>query len=389
MSLGSVDLAIKEAEAGLAALARVDATSLTDVEVLELNQAAQRLRTLADGVCVQAAGALDTSGAWAPEGAKSPAAWLQWRCRIQRGRAVTFLRCARELRSMPATEAALLAGHVTLEHVRLLVDARQLSPDAFADDEERLVRAADRLRVSQFEKALTYWKQLHEPDLVEQTAQEAFDARELSASRTMHDVVVVDALLDPIGGAIVLRELERLEQELWEADWAEARSRLGDAACEQDLCRTRRQRRADAMRTMAERSAAKPADAKEPRVLLHALVGEESLNRICELSNGQVVTPGQLVQVLTKADVERVVFDGPSKVIDVGVRRRLFTGATRAAVLVRDRGCTHPSCDVPLDRCEVDHIQPYVAGGWTTQFNGEGHCAFHNRRKGRTPPPAA
>ena len=98
---------------GTCRLAHVDVTGLTDDEVLELNEAAQRLRTLADGVCVRAASALDTSGAWAPEGAKSPAAWLQWRCRIQRGRAVTFRRCARELRTMSATEVALLAGQIT------------------------------------------------------------------------------------------------------------------------------------------------------------------------------------------------------------------------------------------------------------------------------------
>ena len=90
-------------------------------------------------------------------------------------------------------------------------------------------------------------------------------------------------------------------------------------------------------------------------MLIHALVGEESLNRICELSNGQVLTPGQLIPVLTKADLERVVFDGPSKVIDVGVRQRLFTGATRTAIHARDRGCTHPSCDEPLDHGQIDH----------------------------------
>ena len=82
---------------------------------------------------------------------------------------------------------------------------------------------------------------------------------------------------------------------------------------------------------MAERSAAKAADATEPRMLLQVLVGEESLGRICELSERTGGHPGQLVPVLSQADVERIVFDGPSRVIDVGVRRRLFTGATRTA----------------------------------------------------------
>jgi hypothetical protein len=385
----SVDRLIEDIASGFAALAEVDLPRLTGVEVLELVQSTQRLRSLADAAGVRSAGALDVSKAWAPEGAKSPAAWMQWRCGIQRARAMTFLRCARELRDMPATETALLAGEITTDHVRLLVDAKQLSPEAFALDEDRLVRAATTYRVAHVEKLLAYWKQVNEPDRTEDEAESTFQERRAHASRSIRDLVMIDAMLDPVGGEIFLRELERREQELWEADWAEARERLGDAACEADLWRTRQQRRADAMRIMAERSAAKPADATEARVLLHVLVGEESLERICELSNGRVVTPGQLAPHLDKADVERIVFDGPSKVIDVGVRQRLFRGATRTAVLVRDRGCIHPSCDVPMDRCEVDHVIPWADGGETTQRNGAATCGFHNRLKGRTPPPAA
>jgi hypothetical protein len=389
METRSVDRLISEITDRFAALAEVDLTTLTGLEVLEHVQATQRLRSLADAACVRAAGALDASKAWAPEGAKSPAAWMQWRCGIQRARAVVFLRCARELRDMPATETALLAGEITTDHVRLLVDAKQLAPEVFAEHEPKLVRLARTLRVTQFEKVMAYWKQLADPDHVEDAAQDAFDRREAHASTTLDDTVVVDALLDPVGGAVFLRELERLEQELFEADWADARTRCGDAACEADLRRTRKQRRADAMRIMAERSAAKPPGAVEARVLLQVLVGEETLGRICELSNGRVTTPGQLVPHLDKADVERIVFDGPSKVIDVGVRRRLFSGATRTAVLVRDRGCTHPSCDTPMDRCQVDHVIPWADGGLTVQTNGEGKCRFHNILKGRQPPPDA
>lgn len=384
----SVETLVAMATEAFDGLAAVAVAELTEVEVLELVEATQRLRSMADAACVRAAGALDVSGAWAPEGAKSASAWMQWRCRISQGRASSFLRCARELRAMPVTAAALDAGAITVEHVSALVGAQQLSPEAFAESEVKLVHLAATSRVKHFEKLLTYWKHLHEPDLVEDDAAAVFERREAHASTTLDSTVAVDALLDPVGGAIFLRELERIEQGLFEADWAEARERVGEGACTADLARTPRQRRADALRIMAERSAAKPADATEPRVLLQVLVGEKSLERVCELSNGRVLTPGQVLPVLRWADVERIVFDGPSKVIDVGVRRRLFTGATRTAVLVRDRGCTHPSCDVPMDRCEVDHIVPYEAGGETIQINGQGHCGFHNRRKGRQRPPA-
>ena len=83
--------------------------------------------------------------------------------------------------------------------------------------------------------------------------------------------------------------------------------------------------------------------------------------------------------------MERVIFDGPSKVIDLGIRRRLFTGATRQAVQLRDRQCVHPSCDTPAERCEVDHIQPYTDGGLTVQDNGRCLCKYHHRRA--RPPP--
>ena len=191
---------------------------------------------------------------------------------------------------------------------------------------------------------------------------------------------VLDAMLDPITTEIVFRELERLERELFDADLAEARERLGAGASLQDLTRTPAQRRADALRMMAERSAAKPPGAVEPRMLLQVLTGHETVERLCELSNGTVVTPGEILPLLDRADVERVIFDGPSKVIDLGIRRRLFTGATRTAVQARDRQCVHPSCDIPAERCEVDHIQPYDTGGPTTQDNGRCLCKYHHRR---------
>ncbi len=112
--------------------------------------------------------------------------------------------------------------------------------------------------------------------------------------------------------------------------------------------------------------------------------------QVCELANGTVITPGQIAGLLPDADIERIVFDPPSRVIDVGRRTRVFTGALRRAIEVRDRHCTHPGCRVPAEHCHVDHIIEYCDGGETTQANGRLLCAAHNRqRPGRTTPPPA
>ena len=61
------------------------------------------------------------------------------------------------------------------------------------------------------------------------------------------------------------------------------------------------------------------------------------------------------------------MFAGASRVMDVGVRTRVFTGATRRAIEVRDRRCTFPGCTVPAEWCQVDHIVEWTDGGLTVQ----------------------
>jgi hypothetical protein len=138
---------------------------------------------------------------------------------------------------------------------------------------------------------------------------------------------------------------------------------------------------------MARRAGAVAPGARRPEPLFSVLVGYETLaGPLCELAGGTVVTPGSLVGWLPEAWVERVVFDSPSRVIDVGEARRAFTGATRRAVQVRDRECFHPTCDEPAGRCQVDHVEPWAAGGATVAANGRPACGFHNRARHRGPP---
>ncbi|MDA8148855.1 MAG: HNH endonuclease signature motif containing protein, partial [Actinomycetota bacterium] len=58
------------------------------------------------------------------------------------------------------------------------------------------------------------------------------------------------------------------------------------------------------------------------------------------------------------------------------------------AIEVRDRTCSHPTCEVPAERCQVDHILPWSAGGATTQENGRLLCGFHNRLRNERPRPS-
>jgi len=79
------------------------------------------------------------------------------------------------------------------------------------------------------------------------------------------------------------------------------------------------------------------------------------------------------------------VFEGPSRVIDVGAQRRFFRGALKHAIELRDRVCFHESCDEPPIYPQTDHIEESSKGGATTQANGRLACAFHNRWRNHHP----
>jgi hypothetical protein len=125
-----------------------------------------------------------------------------------------------------------------------------------------------------------------------------------------------------------------------------------------------------------------------PAPALHrpAAAGPSRCSR-CELWNRTTLTPGTAAAHLSEADIERVVFDSPSRVIDVGAKRRFFQGALRRAIEVRDRTCFHPLCDEVPDHPEIDHVHESGKGGETTQSNGRLACGFHNRWRNSHPDP--
>jgi hypothetical protein len=361
--------------AAVDALCAVDAAALTDAEtIVTLHRQLERL----DAVTTGAVAAFDASRAWEADGARSATAWLATRARLPESTCRRRLQRGRALRHAPGTQAAWRAGAITHAHVDALVAARtDATADAFDRDETMLVGLAGDLSWREFHRAVTYWRQLADPDGVETDAVTRHAARRLHLSQILDGMWILDGCLDPIGGAAVAGALERIDQQLFETDWA---------ARHETTPRTPAQRRADALVEMARRAGAVPAGARLPEPLFTVLVGYETFaGRMCELAQGAVVTPGELVPWLADGWVERVVFDGPSRVTDVGVRRRIFTGATRRAVEVRDRECFHEYCDVPAERGEIDHIIPYAAGGPTVETNGRAACRFHHRRRHRPP----
>jgi hypothetical protein len=370
------------------ALCAVDPSTLADGESLvALHRELERLRA----AMTRATAAFDAGGSWTADGARSSAAWLAARCGLPMATARRRVRLGRDLRHMAKVEGAWLTGDVGEAQVSRLAEARtEVTAASFARDEQMLVSQAKDLPHRLFTRALAYWSQHADPDGAEDAAAARHQARRLHLSCGFDGAWFLDGVLDPVSGEIVSRALKAIEEELFASDWAEAKTRVGEGVSFADMAPSPAQRRADALVEMARRAMALPPGARLPEPLFTVLVGYETFaGRMCELANGHVVTPGALVPWLDEAWAERVVFDGPDRVRNVGVRRRIFTGATRRSVEVRDRECFHPLCDATVGDCQVDHVEPWAFGGLTVDTNGRLACAFHNRlrHQPRPPPP--
>lgn len=356
----------------LDSLLAVDPNELTDAELHEFVTTMQRQRHRMAAAAAAAISAWDARMVWADNGAGSAAVRLANETSSSPSSAGVDVKRARRLRTMPHVSRALAAGELSPDHVDLLAKANQPWRNAvFAEHEESLVEQCKVLRFRDARKMIDYWCARADAVAAEDRAERQRNGAHVDVSSTLDGTVVINGVLDPIGGSIVNDELDRLERELYLADKRDG------------ITRSASQRRAAALVEMATRSATAPADGRRPKPLFTAVVGDDTLSQLCELANGTVVTPGQLFQYAGDADLEVVLFDGPSTVISVS-HRRTFTGRLRRAVEVRDRHCQHKSgCDVPADQCDVDHVVPHAAAGPTSQFNGKLECHPHNRNPDR------
>jgi hypothetical protein len=364
-------------EAALEALIASGAPNYGDGESMEK---LHHLEARFDSFMTEATAAFEVGEQWAADGAKTAASWLSSRCRIPRAAAKRRVRLGRSLRHLPAVAEAWRQGDIGTDAARAIASARRHRTEAsMARDESMLVSQAAEMGFEDFSRALAYWKQLADPDGAEASDEERKASRDVFLESSFSGMWLGQMTLDPISGSIVSSELNRLEHDLFEADCAAAKERLGRTGRIDELARTSAQRRADALVEMATRSRTAPADGIRPAPLFSIFVGYEAIHgRICELENGTVLAPSALDPWMASAYFERAIFSLGNR-IDVSVRSRFFTGGTRRAIELRDRTCTHPHCYEPAEGCQVDHIETYASGGLTTQENGRLLCGFHNR----------
>ena len=98
-------------------------------------------------------------------------------------------------------------------------------------------------------------------------------------------------------------------------------------------------------------------------------------------STGHTLTAEQARRLACTAGILPAVLGGRGEILDLGRSSRLFTGASRKAIDLRDQECTTRGCHVPAAFCHAHHFrQPWSQGGNTNHNNGKLLCPFHHGR---------
>ena len=94
------------------------------------------------------------------------------------------------------------------------------------------------------------------------------------------------------------------------------------------------------------------------------------------------VAPVQARQLAAEGLWRRLVCDPLSgRLLDYGRTRYEPPEALKQFIVTRDQRCQHPGCNQPAWRAQIDHVQPYSAGGTTDEPNLIALCHHHHRAK--------
>ena len=321
-----------------------------------------------------------------------------------------LVRLGQLIHDIPASGEMLYDGDIGIAQASELAIARR-NPrcgDQLADIAPTLLHHAATLPYTDFKLCVHRWKLLADPDGAYKDRAHNHDNRDAS----LHESEAGLHIRADGGTAAVAAEMieifERFRTAEFLTDWDTAVTEHGPNPTAAQLGRTDAQRRFDTLAAIFRAAAGAPLDVRAPEPTVNIIVDQQTFEdhlaqlitdpdaavrhfpvaatpdpykRRCETANGTLLHPDDVLIASLIGHVRRVVYDSSGTVIDLGRRRRLFTGAARDAVMLQAQRCLWPGCDLPAGRCEADHLQPWSTNGTTAPANGAPACARHNRAK--------
>jgi hypothetical protein len=354
-------------------LAEQDPHELTDQALLTSTETLLHAVHRLQAVITRQLQVIDVRDASVAEHGRTVRGWLVEEQHLSPREATRYLNIARALPTRQTVAAALVAGHINLEHAEAITHTvRSVEPEIRDVVEKELTVAAECTDPSSLGRFCREIRSRFGPETAEQAAARRYDSRWVRLTETFDGMHRIDGMLDPTSAAALKTALTPL---LTPAGSADTRSHA--------------QRTADALVSLAEMNLAgrwlPEHGGEKPQVVvtipwteLKANLDTHATNGSTAAINGLPITPATARMIACDAGIIPAVLGSDGEVLNLGRRQATWTPAQRRALRIEDQGCRYPGCQSALDRCQIHHIEHWAHGGATDVRNGVHLCRFHH-----------
>ena len=287
---------------------------------------------------------------------QTPIDWLRHHCGLTQQAAADRIHVGEKLPVMEKSEDAFYNGRLAFQHLAVMARTAVAVGDRF--DETKLLPLALKSSPGKFHFQSLHYRHSVLPEKVAEEQAELAERRYLKLSTCEDGCVLLNALLDPVGGAAVRTVLEAAARPSGKFDYRDRDKRLGDALVE------------------------RLTGGGRVRVQMQVTSSIETLL-------GQLGAPGAETEFslpISSKTVERWACDcsltrvlmRDSVVIDVGRAQRVIAGPKRRALIARDRHCRWPGCERPASWCDGHHLKRWIDGGGLELENMVLLCERHH-----------
>lgn len=341
---------------------------------------------------------------------RSMAGWLRANANLAHRQIRPRLQLAALVDHLPVVIDTLAAGHIGIAQAEQLatVAANPRCGPLLSGSIEVLLEQAEQLPYDDAKRCLDRWVMFADLD-------GAHRQRELDHERRTATVIELDGTVHVSasgGTALGASELQTIFQHFVDAEFAAdsaERSELHGANAPTHLLpRTDAQRRFDAFVSIFRTAAADGRTTARPLDMVLNLICDQTSfetqlahdgliptpadlpdtdwsQRRCGTTDGTVLLPADTVRAALHGHIRRVVVNTAGIPIDVGRKRRLFTGVAREVAHLLGHHCDQPGCTVPSSQCDIDHLDEWVRDSGLTDLDNAGlQCNTDNRNKQRT-----
>lgn len=315
--------------------------------------------------------ALIERDAWAGNGIKSPAHWLNYHCGIDLGAAREKVRVAKSLQQLPGIDEAFRSGTISYSKVRAMT--RSATPE----NEQMLLQVALHGTAQHVEQLVRKYRRT-ESLTDDRRDQSRYSARELNCYFDEDGMLVLRGRMTPEDGAVFMKAVEAMV-----AAQNPPVSQDDETATIPE--KTFPQKRVDALLALAEQAMNTIEEGLQPlssaekyQVMIHMERGNEHQGSIESGAHHLPLSPATARRLCCDASLVPVLEDSSGNVLNVGRKTRAIPPSIRRALQIRDHGCRFPGC-CESRYVDAHHVQHWCDGGETRLDNLVLLCRHHHR----------